>query len=269
MSSKGIFTALSGAMAQNQRLDTIANNIANVNTPAFKKDAQVFREYLTAYEKQPDVIQVPKVPASIESFYDMQSADRGYVDASGTYTDLSQGTLKPTGNNLDLALEGKGFFEVLTPQGVRMARAGNFSVDGQGRLVTKQGHPVLNNTVSEDPQTRVITLTSPNVSVSASGEIFENGQSIGSLALVNVGQKEALLKNGAGLYSLKENYAATVDRTPSSLKVHQGFVENSNVNVIQEMTDMIQATRAFESTQKAMKAFDAMDDRLVNDIPKL
>lgn len=268
MSSKGIFTALSGAMAQNQKLDTIANNIANVNTPAFKKDAQVFREYLTAYEKQPDVIQVPKVPSSIESFYDMQAADRGYVDASGTYTDHTQGSIRPSGNRLDLALEGKGFFEVLTPQGVRFARAGNFSVDGQGRLVTKQGFPVLSKTQSEDPQTRVITLTSPNISVSESGEVFQEGQSQGSISLVNIAQKEALLKNGMGLYSLKENYPQTVDRNPD-LKVHQGYVENSNVNVIQEMTDMIQATRVFESTQKALKAFDSMDERLVNEIPKL
>src|SRR5690606_27782197 len=69
MSSKGVYTALSGAIAQSQKLDTIANNIANVNTAGFKKDQQVFREYLTAYEKPSDVIQVPKVPASIESFY--------------------------------------------------------------------------------------------------------------------------------------------------------------------------------------------------------
>ena len=77
MSNKGIFTALSGAVAQSSRLDTLSNNIANVNTPGFKRDEQVFKEYLSAYEKAPDVIQVPKIPASIESFYDMQGGDRG------------------------------------------------------------------------------------------------------------------------------------------------------------------------------------------------
>ena len=82
MSNKGIYTALSGAIAQSQRLDTIANNIANSNTTSFKKDAQTFREYVTAYEKTPDVINVPKIPASIESFYDMQGGDRGYVDSA-------------------------------------------------------------------------------------------------------------------------------------------------------------------------------------------
>src|ERR1700722_13837892 len=139
MSSKGIYSAVSGAMAQNSRLDTIANNLANVNTSSFKKDRQVFSEYLSAYEKAPDVIQVPRVPASIESFYDMQGGDTAYVNPAVTYTNFEQGALKPTGSPLDLALEGKGFFEVLTPQGVRWTRNGALQIDASGRLVTKEG----------------------------------------------------------------------------------------------------------------------------------
>ena len=112
MSTKGVYTALSGAMAQALKLDTIANNIANVNTPGFKRDQQIFREYLTANEKPPEVIQVPKVIASVESFYDMQGGDKSFVDPIGTYTDFSQGGLRHTGNALDLAIDGKGFFEI-------------------------------------------------------------------------------------------------------------------------------------------------------------
>ncbi|MEK7357721.1 MAG: flagellar hook-basal body complex protein, partial [Bdellovibrionota bacterium] len=100
--SKGIFTAVSGAVAQSQKLDTIANNLANANTPGFKRDAQIFKEYLTAYEKEPTTITVPRVPASIESFYDTQGGDKSYVDAAGTHTDFTQGTIKQTGNNLDV-----------------------------------------------------------------------------------------------------------------------------------------------------------------------
>src|SRR5690606_19114825 len=111
MSTKGIYTAVSGAIAQSSRLDTIANNIANSNTTSFKKDKQLFNEYLSANEKLPDVMQVPKVPASIESFYDMQGGDKAYVNAAGTFTDFSQGMLAPSGNNNDMAIEGKGFFE--------------------------------------------------------------------------------------------------------------------------------------------------------------
>src|SRR5262245_24775503 len=136
MSSKGIFSAVSGAMAQNSRLDTIANNLANVNTSAFKKDRQVFSEYLSAYEKPPDVINVPRIPASIESFYDMQGGDNAYVNPSGTYTNFAQGALRSTGSALDLAIEGRGFFEVLTPQGLRWTRGGGLQIDNSGRLVT-------------------------------------------------------------------------------------------------------------------------------------
>src|SRR3954465_15402012 len=109
MSTKGVYTALSGAIAQSERLDTIANNIANVNTPGFKKDKQIFQEYLTANEKPPALMNVPKVPASIESFYDMQGGDKSFVDSKGTFTDHTQGSVKHTGNKFDLALEGKGF----------------------------------------------------------------------------------------------------------------------------------------------------------------
>lgn len=82
--SKGIFTAVSGAIAQTAKLDTIANNLANVDTPAFKRDSQLFREYLTSYKREPTAIEVPRVPASIESFYDMQGGDRSFVDLDGT-----------------------------------------------------------------------------------------------------------------------------------------------------------------------------------------
>ncbi|HRO68072.1 MAG TPA: flagellar hook basal-body protein, partial [Pseudobdellovibrionaceae bacterium] len=143
MSLKGVYTALSGAIAQTQKLDTIANNIANVNTPGFKRDEVTFQEYLTANEKEQQVMNVPRVPASIESFYDMQGGDKSYVDLKGTFTDQSQGSLRPTGNKFDIAIDGKGFFEVMTPQGVRLTRAGNFTMDGNGRLVTKDGFPVL------------------------------------------------------------------------------------------------------------------------------
>ena len=268
MSDKGIYTALSGAIAQSQRLDTIANNIANSNTTGFKKDGQTFREYLTAYERPPEVIQVPKIPASIESFYDVQGGDRGYVDASGTYTNFSQGPLKQTGNNFDLALEGSGFFEVLTSSGVELTRQGSFNIDAQGRLVNQNGFPVLRQGgQGENPEARVINLKSPNITISYSGEIFEGAKEVGKISVLDFDNLDALQKIGSSRYQLKPNY--NVNSIPVRAKVHQGFLEGSNVNIIQEMTDMIAASRTFESTQKAMKAFDEINSRLVNDIPKL
>lgn len=260
MSTKGVYTALSGAIAQSQRLDTIANNIANVNTPAFKKDQQVFKEYLTAYEKPSDVIEVPRVPASVESFYDNQAGDRGYVDGSGSYTDHSQGTLKPTGNKLDFSIEGEGFFEVQTPQGVRFTRGGNFSLSAEGKLVTKSGYPVLRKG-TEAPAQRTIAVGSADISVTANGDIYGDGNKIATLSVVSVGPKEALKKIGQSLYGIKDNLNPNISPA-AEFNIHQGFVENSNVNVIQEMTDMISATRTFDSTQRAIKAYDQMDEQM-------
>lgn len=260
--SKGIYTAVSGAMAQSARLDTVANNLANANTTGFKRDGQLFREYLTSFNKEPGTIEVPRIPASIESFYAHNGGDKSFVDLDGTFSDFSQGTLRPTGNNLDLAIEGDGFFEVATPEGSRYTRAGNFAVDGEGRLVTKQGFPVQKQGGGE------FKFETAAVTISPNGEVFEGGASVGRLSVMKFGNKDALLKQGANLFALKENMDAQM--APSTeAKVNQGFLEGSNVNIVREMTDMISATRTFESTQKAIQAYDQMAAKVVNEVPKL
>lgn len=268
MSTKGIYTALSGAIAQNSKLETIANNIANVNTPAFKKDRQVFQEYLTANEKQPSTVEVPRIPASIESFYDMQGGDRSYVDSAGTFTDFTQGALKQSSNTLDLALSGRGFFEVLTPQGARFTRSGGFHTDSQNRLVTKEGFPVLKEGLGQDPANRTITLQSRNVTVTPRGEIFDNGEALANLSLVDVDNLDALKKIGQSLYALKEGMTPQLLQAEDA-SVHQGFIEDSNVNVVEEMTNMIAATRTFESAQKAIQAYDKIDEKLATEVSRL
>lgn len=267
MSSKGIFSAVSGAMAQASRLDTIANNLANVNTTSFKKDRQVFSEYLSAYEKAPDVIQVPRVPASIESFYDMNGGDNAYVNPAGTYTNFEQGGLKPTGSPLDVAIDGKGFFEVLTPQGVRWTRNGGFQIDNLGRLVTKEGNPVLKEGQG-DPTQRTIQLGSRHMTVSQHGEIFDGGNLAGRLSVVDFVNPDDLQKVGNSYYTLKSN-AGSVPLPSEDHKIQQGFLEGSNVNVVEEMTDMITANRVFEAAQKAIKGHDQMDDKLINVVGKV
>jgi flagellar basal-body rod protein FlgF len=263
MSTKGIYTALSGAMAQNEKLETIANNLANVQTTGFKKDQQVFQEYLTAYEKAPDANTVPRVTASIESFYDLAGGDRSYVDTAGTFTDFSQGMIKPTGGQLDIAIEGSGFLEVQTQLGTRMTRNGALTIDNQGTLVTKEGHPVL-----LEGGGQVKLEAGGSVNITENGSVFQNNKNLGKLSIVGVEPLQALRKGGGSLYSLKENMNPVVVRNPN-IKVHQGSLEGSNVNVVKEMTDMIATTRGFETTQKAMKAFDEMDEKLVNSIPQL
>lgn len=267
MSSKGIYSAVSGAMAQSSRLDTIANNLANVNTTGFKKDRQVFSEYLSAHEKAPDVMQVPRVPASIESFYDMQGGDNAYVNPSGTYTNFEQGLLRSTGSPMDVAIEGRGFLEVLTPQGVRFTRNGGMQVDGNGRLVTKDGFPVLREGQG-DPAQRVMTLGSRNVTISQAGDVYEGGAQVGRLSVVDFLNPDDLQKQGGSLFALKDN-AISVPLPAREAKVQQGFLEGSNVNVVDEMTDMIAANRVFEATQQAIKGHDQMDDKLINQVGKV
>lgn len=265
MSTKGVYTALSGAIAQSARLDTIANNIANVNTPGFKKDTQTFQEYVTANEKPPSVIQVPRIPASVESFYDMQGGDKAYVDAAGTYTNFTQGSLKSTGGKLDLAIDGNGFFEVYTPQGVRLTRVGAFKLDGNGQLVTKDGHPVLRAAgEGQDPSTRTFQVTGEQqISIAENGDVYEGENLLGRLSVVDVANKTSLHKIGSSLFDFKPNMQPEISNVQNP-SVKQGFLEMSNVNVIQEMTDMISTTRVFESTQKAISAYDSMADKLIN-----
>lgn len=267
--SKGIYTAVSGAMAQSAKLDTIANNLANVNTPGFKRDSQLFREYLASYEKEPPTITVPRVPASIESFYDMQGGDKGYVDLDGTSTDFSQGSIKSTGNNLDVAIEGEGFFEVATPDGIRFTRNGSFTINSDGVLVSKQGYPVLRSGApGQDANGRQIQLNGSHVAISSAGEIFEGEQNIGKLSVVNFGNRDSLQKVGSSMYTIRENQTPEMSNT-DKVSIHQGFLEASNVNVIREMTDMIGTTRVFESTQKAIQAYDQMAEKVSNQISKL
>lgn len=268
MSDKGIYTALSGASAQNDRLETIANNIANANTPAFKRDQQVFKEYLTSLEKDPTVLEVPRVPSSVESFYDMRGGDKTSVTSVGTFSEFSQGALKPTGNPLDVALEGKGFMEVLSPSGLRWTRAGNFKIDGNGRLVTKEGFPVL-AAGTGDPEGRVIDIGKvQGLSIGELGEVYSGGNRVAQLSIVDIVPPDSLHKVGQSLYRLRDNMNPEVSPSTTT-KVSQGFLEGSNVDIVREMTDMISAHRIFEASQKAVKAYDALSEKLVNTVPRL
>jgi len=271
MAAKGIYSALSGAIAQSQRLDTIANNMANANTSGFKKDMQTFKQYLTSQEKEQQLLKVPRVPASVESFYDMQGLDQAYVDASGSYTDFSQGGLKATGNPLDIAIEGSGFFEVATPSGLSLGRKGNFSIDGNGILVTTEGYPVLSaDNPTADTSERVIKVD-PNLgklAISEDGSIFQGENYIAQLSLVDVVDKSTLKKMGNSLYQFNQNAKPELVSIQNP-QLKQGFLETSNVNIVQEMTDMIAATRAFETNQKAISAYDSIADKLVNQVAKV
>ncbi len=271
MSMKGIYTAVSGAMAQSDKMDTIANNIANADTPAFKRDEQIFREYLTSYEKQEEAVGSTKIPDSIDSFYPINGGDKSYVDSAGTSTSFTQGSLIVSNNPLDVAIEGDAFFEVLTPNGVRWTRNGGFTLNQLGELVTKQGYPVLMQEQRPEqplPSRYVRIGNEPNFSVSNQGHLKIGDQFTGKLSLVTAEDKDVFQKEGNSFYRLRETINSPVVQA-TKFKLHQGSVEKSNVNLVSEMTDMIKTSRIFESTQKAIQAYDQMNGKLVNDVTRL
>lgn len=149
-SPSGIWTAVSGGMAQSQNVDVIANNLANASTAGFKKETPVFKEYLTAVERPPAPnVDVPRTAIKDSEFYHTDGREHAFVNVDRVHTDHGQAGLKMTNAPFDLAIAGPGFFALQGPGGgIQYTRAGDFKVDGQGKLVTTDGDPVLGFTAA-------------------------------------------------------------------------------------------------------------------------
>ena len=278
---KNIWVPLSGQVAQQRKVETIANNVANANTVGFKKDQLVFKEHLTALTKGVDDIDIPRNEFSPADFYHTQGAENAMVAVDGNFTIFEQGQLTPTNNPLDVALQGDGFIEVLTPTGVRFTRKGNFSMNRDGELVTDQGFRVLSalnvspealrEPASADsfpkPEDRILRVpTNAKVTITKEGEILTRDGQVGAISVVEFQDKHALRKEGNSLYITPDEN--NVIRTNIKTSVNQGFLEGSNVNAIEEMSELIKAHRHFESIQKAINAYDQISGKAANDIGK-
>ena len=276
-----IWVPLSGQLAQQRKVETIANNVANANTVGFKKDQLVFKEHLTAFTQGVQDIDIPRKEFSPADFYHTQGAENAMVAVDGNFTIHEQGQFIPTSNPLDVALKGEGFLEVLTPTGVRFTRKGNLSINRESELVTDQGFKVLGSLEATSealrdpasinsfpkPEDRVVKIpTNSKLTVSLDGELLTKGGSIGKLSIVEFADKHALKKEGNSLFITPDE--ANVIRTDIKTTVNQGFLEGSNVNAIEEMSDLIQAHRHFESIQKAINAYDSISGKAANEIGK-
>ncbi len=264
---KGIYVALSGGLAKSHELELIANNLANANTPGFKKDTGTFNEYLTEVRRADTVEGLQREINAATLLDGRPQGDKSFVEMDGIYTMHGQGGLKRTGTAFDCALEGKGFFEVLTPSGVRFTRQGNFSLSKEGVLVTANGFPVLQKGAGAAPEQRVIRFGEGQVEIGGGGQIKQAGQEIATLSMVEFHENQWLEKVGNSYFrntdEKNEKRGAEVQS-----KVHQGFLENSNVNAVQEMTRLIEATRAYESQLQAVKTYQEIDARSVNEIAR-
>lgn len=278
---KNIWVPLSGQVAQQHKVETIANNVANANTVGFKKDQIVFKEHLTALTKGIDDIDIPRKEFSPADFYHTQGAENAMVAVDGSFTVFEQGTLIPTNNPLDVGLQGEGFIEVLSPTGVRFTRKGNLSLSREGELVTDQGFKVLSAlNVSEEslrgpaavgsvptPEERVLRVpTNTKLTISNDGEILTRDGAVGKLSVVEFKDKHALRKEGNSLFITPDE--TNIVRNEIKTTVNQGFLEGSNVNAIEEMSELIKAHRHFESIQKAINAYDQISGKAANDLGK-
>lgn len=245
--SNGIFTSLSGAMAQERNLEIIANNLANVHTNGYKEDRVSFKVMEAEPEKHTHAPLPPENFKVEPDTFPLIGNEIKYVGIGGFFTDHGQGPLKLTSNPLDFAIEGKAYFETMTEAGKQYTKNSSFTLGPNGILQTHNGHPVQG-------QKGAVFLSNSDFKVNEEGEIYQNGNLVDRLKIVSF-KNEGLLQKTAGT-SFIHNGSDDNFSTPVKTRILQGYVEGSNVNPLQNLTKMIMTQRSYEAYQKAMKAHD-------------
>lgn len=249
---RALWTAATGMEAQQLNIDTIANNLANVNTTGFKKSRVNFQDLIYQIIRRAGTPTAlgSEVPTGIEIGHGVRPV--------ATQKIFSQGSIQNTDNPLDLVIEGEGFFQVLQPDGtIAYTRDGSFKIDRNGRVCTADGLPVISE----------IYIPEDTVSVAISGDGIVAVELAGSSNLEEIGQIElARFANSGGLQSLGRNLYQTTAASGEPIigypgldgfgMVGQGYLEMSNVKVVEEMVDMITAQRAYEVNSKSIQAAD-------------
>ncbi len=246
-----IFSALFGAMSNEHRIDISANNLANVNTTGFKRDNCAFQDTFVRfahdyvadakpYLRDKDILPEAKIMARPR--------------LSEEVIDLSQGSFQKTGNPLDLAVRGDGFFKVQKDGDTYLTRNGVFTLSSDGMLITEQGYPVMANggEVTLPPRS--------NVTVDGEGVIFADGQEVGRLDFVQPADMRDLKKEGENLFA---NGGGEI---PADGEIVQGYIEKSNVQVVNEMVSMIECQRSFEMYQKMITTTDQLDQKVIQQV---
>jgi flagellar basal-body rod protein FlgF len=245
---RGLYAGASGMLAEAQRTDVISNNLANVNTAGFKKDITVTKDFAS--------LLISRVNDGAETPVIGTLGVGVMVDEVAT--DYSTGTVKTTGNDFDLAIEGKGFFAVETPQGKRYTRNGTFARSSKGELVTSDGYRVLG---TNGP----IIVMDGKMSVSSDGRVMVDNNEVGRLQVVDFADEKQLTKEGASLFVAPDGQ----QEQPAAGGVRQGALEMANVNVVGEMVNLISNYRAYEINGKVVQSHDSLLGKAANDIGKL
>ena len=225
-----------GAIRQERRFNIISNNLANVKTAGFKKDVPVFRKIVS------------------------QALDRAKSrERDGQAIFFQPGEIQKTGSPLDLSIDGEGFFKIKTPYGTRYTRTGNFVLDKDNRLVTGSGFPVLGKNGE-------MFLNGSPVTIEADGTVKAGGNDMGQIALVTFADTKDLTKEGYTLFKVEDS---RVEKEADQAQVLQGTLESSNVNAMEEMIQLMDALRTYESCLKVIQSKDETDSKAVNDLGRV
>ncbi|MDD3476995.1 MAG: flagellar hook-basal body protein [Sulfurimonas sp.] len=254
----GYYSSAAGMVTQFNRLDTIANNLANVNTAGFKEDNLIIGDFMRLYKEARD--ELPNANHTKEAAQFLNRAMNKAPQVVDAYTDFSLGVMQKSDNPLDVALSKEGlFFLVKTPEGIRLSRDGTFTKDDEGKLVTKQGYEVLPSDYLISNQPITFNEGDSAIEIDKNGQIMTNVPNSMMLNQVNrlfIAQPDninLLKKEGDGLYRYDgEGGAEALVSLDGSEAVLQGFVEKSNVNAVKMMTQLIETNRLVGMYQKAM-----------------
>jgi flagellar basal-body rod protein FlgG len=254
MPTSALYVARTGLEAQDMRMRVIANNLANIGTTGFKRDRADFQTL--AYQDA----RVAGQQSTSETAYAVGLNLGNGVSVQGTTRINTQGTLNTTGNSLDLALDGPGLFQVELPGGqAGYTRAGNFTLNAQGQLVTAQGYPL--QPAIQVPQGAQSITVAPDGTVSATLDGDAAPAELGQLTI-------AAFANPAGLQAIGDNFLVETAASGAAEigaggeagrgSIRQGMLEASNVNVVEELVQMIEAQRAYEINSKMISSVDEM-----------
>lgn len=270
----GYYDAVGGMVTQFNRLDTISNNLANLNTNAFKRDDVVVGDYLRLYESYQHQLPLRNQTREAAKFVN-RALDRVPI-ISDSYTDKSLGAMVQTENSLDFALGKENlYFAVSTPDGVRYTRDGSFVIGDDGYLSTKDGYHVLSR-AGLDGEEGIRVDIGANVEVDKNGNVSFRGldndavnepEVANALAIVRFDNPKYLKKEGKNLFSLPKNREEDRTSVANSNALAQGFLEKSNVNAVIEMTNLIETNRLVDMYSKVLKTH--ADDLNTDAITKL
>ncbi len=241
----GYYAAFSALLARTQALDSAASNLSNASTNGFRAEREFFRSAIMG-------------PHALESQLNTTINDFGVL--GGNRLDLGQGSLTRTGNVLDVAIEGSGFFTIQTPQGVRYTRDGSFQRAANGTLTTSRGELVLN------AAGKPIQIPTGQISIGADGIVSVGGASVGQLGVVAFPNPQSLVPEGVNRYTAAPDQA----KPATGYSIHQGSLEASNQDVVQGTLQLVLVQRQAEMMQKALSIFHTDFDKIASeDLPKV